>query len=236
MSRKALLLPLLFLLVIGSSSIVNSVKGQVDSLDFRFQAMVEGQCIIAYGGIGPGVPDPMVWSGLGDGHATVSGHAMGATAFPSIVADLYISGNIRTMGAVSVGWMEADGSNRRLAAVLYSTETSEGLFSPSKNQFELSIPEYSSPDRFIMFRGVYANGSRLVSINGIAVFSGGLVGPAPDSVAVWLVDIQSETLFFIGWSRAGTPTPFPPSYLPAANIYKSLVSARAMNSKEQVAD
>jgi hypothetical protein len=222
-TRKRFLLPILFLLIIPSSSIVNSVKGQTDSLDFRFHALTEGQCLIAYGGIGPGVPDPMIWSGLGDGLAMVSGYATDATAFPSTVAGLYISENIRAMGAVSVRWTEADGSKHRLAVVVYSTETSEGLFSPSENQFELSIPEHSSPDRFIMFKGVYVNGSKPVGINGIALFSAGLLGPAPDSIAVWLVDAQSETLFFIGWSRAGTPTPFPPGYVPAAKVYKSLV-------------
>jgi len=221
-NKKAFLLPLLFLLIIASPNIVNSVKGQADSLDFRFQAMVEGQCLIAYGGIGPGVPDPMIWSGIGKGHTTVSGHAKDATSFPSSVAGLYISGDIRAMGAVSVSWMEADGSKRRLAAVLYSNENSEGLFSPSKNIFELSVPEHSLPDKFIMFKGVYADGSKLASISGLAFFSAGFVGYASDSIAVWLFD-WAGTLFFIGWSRAGTPTPFPPGYVPAANVYESLV-------------
>ena len=219
-----LLLPILFVFIVASSSMVNSVKGQTNGLDFRFRAMVEGQCLIAYGGIGPGVPDPMIWSGIGKGYTTVSGHAKDATAFPSSVAGLYISEDIRATGAVSVSWMEADGSKRRLAAVLYSNETSEGLFYPSKNQFELSVPEHSLPDEFIMFKGVYADGSKLASISGIAFFSAGLVGYASDSIAVWLFDIQAGTLFFIGWSRAGTPTPFPPGYVPAANVYKSLVN------------
>jgi len=222
-SRKALVLLSVMLLAVISSNAVMLVRGQNETHDFRFGGLAAGQCLIAYGGVGPGVPYPMKWSGLGDGLAMVSGYATDATAFPSIVAGLYISENIRAMGAVTVGWTEADGSKHRLAVVVYSTETSQGLFSPSKNQFELSIPEYSSPDRFIIFKGVYVNGSKSVGISGIAVFSAGLAGPAPDSIAVWLVDVQFETLFFIGWSRAGTPTPFPPGYVPAAKAYNSIV-------------
>lgn len=223
MSTKALLLPLLFLFIISSSSVVSSVKGQIDGLDFRLQALAEGRCLIAYGGIGPGVPDPMIWSGLGDGLVAVNGYAADATEFPSTVIGLYISESIRARGAVSVHWREADGSDHQLAVVVYSTEYSEGLFSPSTNQFELSIPEHSSPDRFVMFKGIYANGLESVEIIGIALFSGGFLGPAPDSIAVWLFDISAGKLFFIGWSRAGTPTPFPPGYVPAARVYKSLV-------------
>jgi hypothetical protein len=223
MSRKALLLPILFLFTITSSNMVNLVNGQADSLDFKFEALAAGRCLIAYGGIGPGVPYPMKWSGLGNGHATVNGHAMDATAFPSSVTGLYISENIRARGAVTVRWTEADGSEHHLAVVMYSTVDSEGLFLPSKNQFQLSIPEYSPPDKFIMFEGVYVNGSKSANISGIAFFSAGIVGPALDSIAVWLVDIGSETLFFIGWSCAGTPTPFPPGYVPAAEAYRSVV-------------
>jgi len=225
MSRRVFLWPLLFLLVIASSSIVNSVKGQVGSLDFRFQAIVEGQCIIAYGGIGHGVPDPMTWSGLGNGHATVSGHAKDATAFPSSVAGLYISGDIRVMGAVSVSWMEADGSKHRLAAELYSNETSEGLFYPSGNQFTLPIGDYSPGTKFLRFEGVYLNGSKIGFVSGIALFSAGIYGNSPgsDGVIVVLIDEQSGTSFLVGWSRTGTPTPFPPGYLRAAKVYKSLV-------------
>lgn len=225
MNKKAFLLPLVFLLVIASSNIVNSVKGQVDSLDFRFQAMVEGQCLIAYGGMGPGVPDPMIWSGIGKGHATVSGHAKDATAFPSSVAGLYISGDIRAMGTVSVSWMEADGSKHRLAAELYSNETSEGLFYPSGNKFTLPIGDYSPGTKFLRFEGVYLNGSKIGFVSGIALFSAGIYGNSPgsDGVIVVLIDEQSGTLFLVGWSPIGTPTPFPPGYLRAAKVYKSLV-------------
>jgi hypothetical protein len=223
MSAKVLLLPLLFLFTISSSSIVGSVKYQTDTMDFRFQALAEGQCLIAYGGIGPGVPDPMIWSGHGDGLVAVNGHAADATEFPGTVVGLYISESIRARGVVSLRWREADGSEHQLAVEVYSTEDSEGLFSPSKNQFELSIPEHLSPDRFIMFKGIYADGSESVDISGIALFSGGFLGPAPDSIAVWLFDISAGELFFIGWSRAGTPTPFPPGYVSAAKVFKCLV-------------
>jgi len=225
-NKKAFLLPLLFLLVIASPNIVNSVKGQVDSLDFRFQAMVEGQCIIAYGGISShGVPDPMTWSGLGYGHATVSGHARDATAFPSSVAGLYISGDIRAKGAVSVSWTEADGSKHRLAAELYSNETSEGLFYPSGNKFTLPIGGYSPGTKFLRFEGVYLNGSKIGFVSGIALFSAGIYGNSPggDGVIVVLIDEQSGTSFLVGWSPIGTPTPFPPGYVRAAKVYKSLV-------------
>jgi len=228
MNRKAVLLPLLFLVVIASSSnIVNLVKGQVDSSDLRFQATAGGQCLLAYGEIGVhGVPDPMKWSGLGDGHATVSGHATDATAaFPSIIAGLYISENIRATGAVTVEWTEADGSKHRLAAVVYSTETSEGLFYPSGNQFTLPIGDYSPVTKFLRFKGVYLNGSTTGFVSGIALFSAGIYGnhPGSDSVIVVLVDEQSGTAFFVGWSPISGPTSFPPGYLPAAKVYKSIV-------------
>ena len=224
MSRRMLLLSILFVFIVASSSMVNSVKGQTNGLDFRFQAMVEGQCIIAYGGIGPGVPDPMIWSGIGKGHATVGGHARDATAFPSSVAGLYISEDIRATGTVSVSWTEADGSEHRLAA-MYSTATSEGLFYPSGNQFTLPIGGYSPGTKFLRFKGVCQNGSTTGFVSGIALFSAGIYGnlPGGDGIIVVLIDEQSGTLFLFGWSRTSTPTPFPPGYVRAANIYKSIV-------------
>lgn len=224
-NRKALvLLPLMLLTIISSNALMLvSARAQVKTYDFRFRGLAVGQCIVAYGGIGPGVPDPLKWSGLGDGHATVNGHAPDATPFSSGGSDLYISENIKAEGAITADWMEADGRKHHLTAVIYSIDASEGLFSPSSDHFELSIPEYSTPERFIMFKGVYVDGSKPASIGGIAIFSGGLVGPAPDCIAVWLVDVKSGTLFFIGWSRLGTPTPFPPNYVPAAKVYDTIV-------------
>jgi hypothetical protein len=167
----------------------------------------------------------MIWSGIGKGYTTVSGHAKDATAFPSSVAGLYISGDIRATGAVSVSWMDADGSKHRLAA-MYSTETSEGLVYPSGNQFTLPIGGYSPGTKFLRFKGVYLNGSTTGFVSGIALFSAGIYGnlPGGDGVIVVLIDEQSGTLFLFGWSRTSTPTPFPPNYVPAANVYKSLVN------------
>jgi hypothetical protein len=225
MNRKTFSLALLILSAIAFSNVASLVQAQTaTTLDFRFRGLAAGQCIIAYGGPGPGFPNPLNWAGLGDGCATADGFAADATAtFPSPITGLYISENIRASGTVSVKWTEGDESRHHLTVRVYSTEASEGLFFPSNNQFVLSIRMYSPPEKCFRFKGVYVSGSGTASISGITLFASGIYGPFPwpDVMIVLLFDEQSGTLFFIAWSRSGTPTPVPPGYLPAAKAYSS---------------
>jgi len=232
LNRKAFVLVLVTLLSIVSSNAVMLTWGQTEALDFRYRALAVGECVIAYGGFGPGVPYPMKWAGTGDGHAIATGYATDATeTFPISVPDVYISESIRAIGAVSARWTEQDGSKHSLMVTLYSTETSEALFYPSKNQFALAIPEYSPAEKALRFKGVYLNGSRIEHVSGGALFASGIYGYYPwlDRIVVLLGVEQSETLFVLAWSRVNTwigfGPPNPPTFiaLSAAKLYQTEV-------------
>jgi hypothetical protein len=227
MSRKAFTLLFMMFSTIAFSSIAGSAQAlTAETMDFRFRGFAAGQCYIAYGGTGPGFPNPLDWSGLGNGQATATGYASDATeTFPTSIPDVYISENIRAIGEITIGWTEGDGSKHRIIAGIYSTATSEALFYPSNNQFVLTIPMYSPPDKCMRFNGIYVSSSKIARISGIALFAVGIYGPNPwpDNIIVLLGDEQSGTLFFIAWSRLGTPTPSPLGFLPAAKAYASFV-------------
>jgi len=234
LNKKAFVLALVALLFILSSNAVTAAWGQTEVFDFRYRASAVGECVIAYGGVGPGVPYPLKWVGTGDGQAMATGFAADATeTFPISVPGVYISESITVNGAVSARWTEQDGSKHRLMVKLYLTETSEALFYPSNNQFVLPIPMYSPPEKALRFRGVYLNGSRTEDISGGALFASGIYGPNPwpDRIIVLLGVEQSETLFIFVWSRTNTLISFgppnPPTFiaLSAAKLYQTEVKS-----------
>jgi len=236
LNKRTFLLTLVVLLSILSSNAAMLAWGQTEVLDFRYRASAMGECLIAYGGVGPGVPYPLKWVGTGDGHATASGYATDATeTFPIIVpgGGVYISESITANGAVSARWTEQDGSRHSLIVRLYLTETSEALFYPSNNQFVLPIPMYSPPEKALRFKGIYQNDSRTEDISGGALFASGIYGayPWPDRIIILLGVEQSETLFMLVWSRTNTLISFgppnPPTFiaLSAAKLYQTEVKS-----------
>jgi len=210
LNRKLLILTLVTLLTIVSSNAFMSAWGQVESLNFRYKALSMGECIVAYGGVGPGVPYPMEWQGIGNGQAMATGHAEDAAIFPNSIPNLYISENIKANGVASASWTEQDGSKHSLNVVLYSTDTSEALFYPSNDQFALTIPAYSVLPNTIRFKGIYRAGSETKNISGVALFASGMYGPYPwlDSVVVILIDEKFLTMFFLGWTPVDMMTGF----------------------------
>lgn len=228
MRRKTLLLLLLFLFILASPNIVYSVKGQVDSLNFRFEAQAVGECVIGYGEIGPSGPLPLGWACLGNGHIRISGYAADAVAFPHPFLSIYASQNIKAIGEVSISWTREDGSKHRLIGVIYSTGTSEGLFIPSKNGFGFS------PENALRLQGVYASDKKAGPISGAALIGASIYGPPPfrNYVTVILGVEESGTwgtAFSIVWSLTQTEIGlglnyFDPPFitLSAAKVYKSI--------------
>lgn len=238
MGRKTFLLPLLFLFILASSNVVYSVKGQVDSLNFRFEAQAVGECVVGYGELGPSGPLPLEWACLGNGQARINGYAADAVCVlvPPFLS-LYFSQDVKAVGTVNVGWTGKDGSKHRLVAVIYSTETSEGVFIPSEDRFCLTVttPPHFSPEKALRFKGVYISSKGVEAISGGALFGASIYGPPPfpDYITVFLGLEESgewHAMFYLVWSLTQTEIGLGQNYLDppfitlsAAKVYKSIV-------------
>lgn len=201
----------------------------------QFEAFFVGECAIFYGGAGAGFPDPVEWSGLGRGIASIQGTADGEPipipGDPDIVA--YSSENVEATGFVSFGWMEEEGGSHMLRAQLYSPEDGAiGIFIPEDDQFAVPIPAVNLPEKVLRFNGFLVSRGERKTINGFALFAHGIYGPPPfrDVVYLLLGDLgadgepytEDDTLYMTLWVREPTQIPSGPE-IPAARVYRSEV-------------
>jgi len=235
--RKTVVLLLIALLAVSTYTFGGSVSAQEPEVRIRLAAAAAGDCFVSYGSPGPGYPDPYEWYGLGKGTAGISGFAE-AVPFPGtyfdVLGDVYRTDSVKAHGFVSVRWVEDDGSRHLLLAAVYSEpSTGLGILVPEADAF--SIPLGGDPDsanKALAFNGVHMTGSVVQRISGIALFSAGPAGFSPAqpptsviAIGVYLIDVASGRLYWIGWLNEQVTVPVPgledPTILvPEAKVFR----------------
>jgi len=233
---RATVVLLTVLLAVSAFAFVGSANAEESETTIKFNATAEGDCFVGYGGPGPGYPSPYEWYGLGRGSGGITGSAE-AVPFPGtyidVLGDVYFADSAEAHGFVSVNWVEEDGSKHSLRVVIYSKpSTGLGIFVPEADVF--SVPIGGHPDsvnKVLAFNGVHIWGSVVQRISGMALFMTFPAGFSPMqpptsviAITVYLIDVASLRLYYLGWLNQQVSVPVdgpgsPTILVPEANVF-----------------
>jgi len=221
--KESSILLLVILLMAASPAIPAVAEAQTSTEKVRFRALAVGPCLIGYGAVNPGWPNySSGWCGIGKGIIRLTGYAE-VSQYPETInpwwenLTIYIPENLRARGFVSARWREEDGVHV-LIAILYSNESTQGLFIPETDEFSI----------LLNFKAIHIAPSGIQRIKGIAIFIAAQISPPeeyPISIGVHLIDLDLGTHFAIGCVPEETTFEFAPelgeSYtVPPAKVFQ----------------
>lgn len=210
---------------------ISPAWSQTQGVSINFSAHALGHCFVDYGqwGSGPvgGSPWFADWYGIGTGEARFGGVADAIPVEDPQFEEPYSSLSLRALGAASFSWVEGDGSNHQIFALLYSTEATNGLFVPNED-YCASYP--------LRFKGIYRVDSAVKRISGeFAWFISFPLSPenGPSLRPVWIIwlillDEATQKGYSAMWSQKETEmmdlqAGISLTLLPPASIFKARV-------------